>query len=125
VCSDFIIWNCKKAISSKKDRNYLVFAKSPWEMLLQAIGHSLALLKGYWKDAREMPKGYWIASGQFLRYWKAARKCPNKTNTPRTPVRASWLGVMKNPGNEAISQQETRAELQQLSKKKAISISYL
>jgi hypothetical protein len=37
-----------------------------WEIFLKAIGQPLGTVKGYRKAAGEMPKGYWIASGQFL-----------------------------------------------------------
>jgi hypothetical protein len=49
-------------------------------MLLKIIGQPL----GTAESRQEMPKGYWIASGQFLEgtYWKAAGKCPNFRRQP-------------------------------------------
>jgi hypothetical protein len=49
------------------DRYCSVLAKSCSEMLLKVIGQPLGstakrVLKSQW----EMPKGYWITSGQFL-----------------------------------------------------------
>jgi hypothetical protein len=48
------------------DRNCLVLANSYWEMLLKVIGQLLGTAKRVWESRWEMPKGYWIASGQFL-----------------------------------------------------------
>jgi hypothetical protein len=69
------------------DRNCSVLANSPWEMLLKVIGQLLGTAKRVLESRWEMPKGYWIASGQFLE------------------------GIGKTLGNaqiHAISQQEKR-----------------
>jgi hypothetical protein len=47
------------------DRNCSVLAKSRWEMLLNVIGQSLGTAKRVLEIRWEMPKGCWIASGQF------------------------------------------------------------
>jgi hypothetical protein len=44
----------------------LVLANSRWEMLLKVIGQSLGTAERVLKSRWKMPKGYWIASGQFL-----------------------------------------------------------
>ncbi len=46
--------------------NCSVLAKSRWEMLLKVIGHPLGTAKRVYESRWEMPKGYWIASEQFL-----------------------------------------------------------
>ncbi len=48
------------------ERNCLVLANSCREMLLKFIGQPLGTAKRVLESRREMPKGYWIASGQFL-----------------------------------------------------------
>jgi hypothetical protein len=48
------------------NRNCSVLANSRWEMLLKVIGQPLGTAKRLFKSHWEMPKGYWIASGQFL-----------------------------------------------------------
>ncbi len=54
--------------SGKMDRNCSVLANSHWEILLKVIGQQLGTAKRVFikKNRWEMPKGYWIASGQFL-----------------------------------------------------------
>jgi hypothetical protein len=48
------------------DRNYSVLANSRWEMFLKVIGQPLGTAKRVLESRWEMPKGYWIASEQFL-----------------------------------------------------------
>jgi hypothetical protein len=48
------------------DRNCSVLANSHWEMLLKVIGHVLVTAERVMENRWEMPKGYWMASGQFL-----------------------------------------------------------
>jgi hypothetical protein len=50
-----------------------------------------------------MPKGDWIASGQFF---KAIGKPQGNSQIKLIPAGkiSYWLGVMNNPRNEAISQ---------------------
>ncbi len=48
------------------ERNCSVLANSCWEMLLKVIGQLLGTAKRVLESCWEMPKGYWIASGQFL-----------------------------------------------------------
>ncbi len=48
------------------DRNCSVLANSYWEMLLNVIGQLLGTDKRVLESRWEMPKGYWIASGEFL-----------------------------------------------------------
>jgi hypothetical protein len=48
------------------DRNCSVLANSCWEMLLKVIGQLLGTAKRVLESHWEMPKGYWITSGQFL-----------------------------------------------------------
>ncbi len=48
------------------DRNCSVLANSHWEMLLKVIGQPLGTAKRVLESRWEMPKGYWIAFGQFL-----------------------------------------------------------
>jgi hypothetical protein len=48
------------------DRNCSVLANSRWEMLLKVIGQPLGTAKMVLESRWEMPKGYCIASGQFL-----------------------------------------------------------
>jgi hypothetical protein len=52
--------------SGKKDINCSVLANSRWEMLLKVTGQPLGTAKRVLESRSEMPKGYWIASGQFL-----------------------------------------------------------
>ncbi len=56
----------KRGPSGKMDRNCSVLANSSWEMLLKVIGQPLGTAKKVLESRWEMPKGYWIASGQFL-----------------------------------------------------------
>jgi hypothetical protein len=49
------VWNCHG------------LAESRWEMLLQAVGQPLGTGKRVKERRWEMPKGYWKASGQFLK----------------------------------------------------------
>jgi hypothetical protein len=48
------------------ERNCSVLANSHWEMLLKAMGQPLGTAKMVRESRWEMPKGYWIASAQFL-----------------------------------------------------------
>ncbi len=48
------------------DRNCSVLANSRWEMLLKVIWQPLGTAKRVLESGWEMPKGYWIAFGQFL-----------------------------------------------------------
>jgi hypothetical protein len=60
------------------------------------------MLKEKWKVTWKCPKV--ITPGQKIlkAYWKAADKCPNKIDTRGQCFH--WLAVMKNLGNEGISQ---------------------
>jgi hypothetical protein len=48
------------------DRNCSVLAKSHWEKLLKVIKQPLGTAKRVLESRWEIPKDYWIASGQFL-----------------------------------------------------------
>jgi hypothetical protein len=51
-------------------------------MLLKVIGKTLGTAKRVQKSHWEMPKDYWIASGQFLEVLESAGKCPNSRPQP-------------------------------------------
>jgi hypothetical protein len=44
----------------------MVLANSRWEMLGKVIGQPLGTAERVLESRWEMPKGYWIDSGQFL-----------------------------------------------------------
>jgi hypothetical protein len=56
----------KNTASLEIIRNCSVLANSCWEMVLKAIGQPLGTVNSEQESRWEMPKGYWIASGQFL-----------------------------------------------------------
>ncbi len=58
------------------DTNCSVLANSRWEMLLKVIGQPLGTAKRVKKSCWEMPKDYWIASGQFLEVWESRWEMP-------------------------------------------------
>jgi hypothetical protein len=57
----------KHGPSEKRDGNCHVLADSCWEMLLKAVEQPLGRAKRVQESRWEMPKGYWAASGKFLK----------------------------------------------------------
>jgi hypothetical protein len=47
--------------------NCHILADSRWEMLLKAVGQPLGTSKSVQESCWEIPKGYWKASGKFLK----------------------------------------------------------
>ncbi len=57
----------KRGPSEKRDGNCQVLADSRWEILLKAVEQPLGTAKRVYESRWEMPKGYWAASGKFLK----------------------------------------------------------
>jgi hypothetical protein len=70
----------------------IAMANSHKEMFLKAIGQLLdnaKRIKERLRNAQRSSDSLWILKG----YWKAAWKCPNKTDTPLGKS-SYWLGMM-------------------------------
>jgi hypothetical protein len=57
----------KRGPSEKRDGNCHILANSRWEILLKAVEQPLGTARRLLESRWEIPKGYWAASGKFLK----------------------------------------------------------